>query len=223
MTYVTTTWRWGLVVDRPMALLFSYDVLMDDQCQSVEDKPPVRRIKGQRITAHPEIKQQTHHHPQQHSIVTQNNDTYNLRVRLRVVQTRVIANIRGCSLTTYNMFFNSKTIALLSALSTVSLASDVYSHFNDASGSQIGTTNFDIGNPGCFSVPDAFGVSFTQAGGTHTADGPYCLYAYTAGGCSGDPSGTQQFANVELNDGKDYALDDGLAAEGSYRWDTDSC
>lgn len=121
------------------------------------------------------------------------------------------------------MLFNSKVIALFSALSTVSLAADVYSHFNDASGSQIGTTNFDVGNPGCFSVANAETISFTQSGGTHTADGPYCLSAWTAGGCSGTTSGTQEFANVELNDGKNYALNNGLAAEGSYSWATDSC
>jgi hypothetical protein len=120
------------------------------------------------------------------------------------------------------MLFNSKVVALFSVFSTVSLASDVYSHFNDAAGAQIGTTNFDIGNDGCFSVANAEQVSFTQSGPGSTADGPYCLTGFSDAGCSGSAA-TQEFANVELDDGKGYVLNAGLADIGSYSWATTSC
>nr|POE65271.1 hypothetical protein CFP56_34938 [Quercus suber] len=120
------------------------------------------------------------------------------------------------------MQFNSKIIALFSVLSCTALASDVFSAFNDASGAEIGSTQFDVGNTGCFSVSEAEQVSFTQSGGTHTADGPYCLTGFSQGGCAGTTA-TQQFQNVELNDGKNYALNTGLAAVGSYMWVPSAC
>jgi len=120
------------------------------------------------------------------------------------------------------MRFTTQVVALISALTTGALAADVYSAFEDSNGSQIGSTNFDIGNPGCFSVGGAAEVSFTQSGGTHTADGPYCLTAYPNGGCSGSVT-RQSFANVELNDGHTYALNDGVANAGSYSWSASAC
>lgn len=120
------------------------------------------------------------------------------------------------------MLFNSKVIALFSVLSTMSLASDVYSHFNDAAGAEIGTTNFDVGNNGCFSVPNAEQVSFSQAGPPSTADGPYCLTGFSNGGCSGSTA-TQEFSNVALDNGMGYVLNAGLADVGSYMWVANSC
>jgi hypothetical protein len=121
-----------------------------------------------------------------------------------------------------NMQFATRTITLIGVLSATALAADVYSHFSDSFGNQIGTTNFDIANDGCFSVNSASTVSFTQAGLESTANGPYCLTGFRNGGCSGD-SATQEFANIEINNDAQYSLDDGLVSTGSYKWSAKGC
>lgn len=119
------------------------------------------------------------------------------------------------------MHSTTKLIALFSILSSA-LAADVFSRFLDSSGAQIGTTNFNIANPGCFSVARASQVGFTQAGGTNTANGPYCLTGWTESGCAGTAT-TQQFQNVALNGGETYQLNQGLVSVGSYSWIPEAC
>lgn len=120
------------------------------------------------------------------------------------------------------MQFTTGVIALFSVLSSTGLAANVFSSFLDANGAQIGTTNFDVGNDDCFSVGRASQVSFSQAGPTETADGPYCLSGFTEGGCSGDPEASQQFQNVDVR-GRVYQLDQGINGAGSFRWNLGAC
>lgn len=120
------------------------------------------------------------------------------------------------------MQFTPQVIALFSVLCSTSLAADVYSSFLDSNGAQIGTTNFDVGNKGCFSLGGATQVSFSQAGSSQTANGPYCLHGYKQGGCPGNGDASQEFRNVDLR-GRKYQLNPGLSGAGSFRWTVGSC
>jgi hypothetical protein len=107
------------------------------------------------------------------------------------------------------MQFTTSIIALALAASSVT-ASDVYATFYSPQG-QI-NPNFDIANPGCFSIDSAVKLSVNQY-----ARGPYCLSAWTAGGCSGEPFAKETFQY--LNTGTQYSLSEDVAEQGSYRWD----
>jgi hypothetical protein len=120
------------------------------------------------------------------------------------------------------MQFTMSIVAVLSALSGT-LAADVFSSFLDANGAQIGSTNFDVANPGCFSVGRASQVSFSQSGPAENANGPYCLIAYNDGGCPGNGDYDQEFSNVSLDSSRTYQLAQGLNGAGSYRWIPVSC
>jgi hypothetical protein len=120
------------------------------------------------------------------------------------------------------MQFTTQVIAIFSVFSSTGLAANVFSSFLDANGAQIGTTNFDVGNDGCFSVPRASQVSFSQAGPTENADGPYCLSGFDKGGCSGDAAATQQFEEISVT-GRVYQLDQNINGAGSFRWDLGEC
>lgn len=120
------------------------------------------------------------------------------------------------------MQFTTKAIALCSVLASTALAADVFSVFLDANGAQIGSTQFSIGNGGCFAVDRASQLSFSQAGSEETANGPYCLFGYQQGACPGDGDASQQFQDVDLR-GRAYQLDVGLNGAESYRWETNSC
>ena len=80
------------------------------------------------------------------------------------------------------MHFTTQVIALLSALSSTSLASDVYSSFFDDKGAKIGSHNFDVDNEGCFTNYPVSQVSFSQAAVADFADGPYLLLDGVQGG-----------------------------------------
>lgn len=120
------------------------------------------------------------------------------------------------------MQFPTLSLALLSALASTSLAANVFSSFLDANGAQIGSTNFDVGNDGCFSVGRASQVSFSQAGPTENADGPYCLHGYEAGGCPGDGDASQQFEEISVT-GRIYQLGQGINGAGSFKWTLGVC
>jgi hypothetical protein len=121
------------------------------------------------------------------------------------------------------MQFLTTTLALFSALSTGAFAANVFSSFLDANGAQIGTTNFDVSNGGCFSVGRASQISFSQSGPAENANGPYCLIAYDAGGCPGNGDYDQEFRDVSLDSSRTYQLAQGLNGAGSYRWIPFSC
>ena len=123
------------------------------------------------------------------------------------------------------MQFTKQVIAVIGVLASSALASDVYSTFLDGNGNDVASVNFDIANTGCFSVPNAVQITFSQGGielGS-TADGPYCLFAYPQGGCSGTIT-KQQFQDVTINDSSaEYLLNNGVANAASYRWSANAC
>ncbi|KAF1920971.1 hypothetical protein BDU57DRAFT_31154 [Ampelomyces quisqualis] len=120
------------------------------------------------------------------------------------------------------MQFTTQVIALFSALASTGLAANVFSSFLDANGAQIGSTNFDVGNDGCFAVGRASQVSFSQAGPTENANGPYCLHGFNEGGCPGDGDASQQFQDISVT-GRIYQLGQGLNGAGSFRWTLGAC
>lgn len=116
----------------------------------------------------------------------------------------------------------SKVTALL-VVCTSAIASDVYSTFQDGGAGRIGDVDFDVGDGGCFAVPNALKVQFSQAGEgiVSGANGPYCLSAWGEGGCSGDARGTQGFNGVSFD--ISYALIADVQNAGSYKWSTAAC
>lgn len=121
------------------------------------------------------------------------------------------------------MQFDSSLLALVGILTSTALGADVYSSFTDANGGQIGSVTFNVGNDGCFQVPEAAQVGFSQSGSANTATGPYCLTGYPQGSYCDAEGTTQQFENVNLVGGVTYALEQGLNNVGSYKWNTGSC
>ncbi|KAF1819603.1 uncharacterized protein K489DRAFT_412907 [Dissoconium aciculare CBS 342.82] len=122
------------------------------------------------------------------------------------------------------MYFNKQVIAFVGLLASSASASDVYSLFYDGTGASVSSTNFDVGNTGCFSVPNAVQVAFDQGGVVFggTAAGPYCLYAYPSGGCGGAPT-TQGFSNVDITQETKYRLNNGVSNQPSYHWAPNAC
>lgn len=113
----------------------------------------------------------------------------------------------------------TRIIALLVTVASGAIAADVYSTFYGNIGAF--SPDYDIANDGCFSISGgAVKVSFSSAAQSHY-DGPYCLGAWSEGGCEGDADAEQQFG--DLHNGDQHSLDDGLAKAGSFRWSADAC
>ncbi|KAM0724091.1 hypothetical protein Q7P37_000271 [Cladosporium fusiforme] len=115
--------------------------------------------------------------------------------------------------------FRTGIIAVLITAASGALAADVYSTFYGNIGAF--SPNFDIANDGCFSVSGgAVKVSFSSEAQSHY-DGPYCLSAWSEGGCSGDSDAEQQFG--DLHNGDQHSLDNGVEKAGSFKWAAHAC
>ncbi|KAF1912119.1 hypothetical protein BDU57DRAFT_598273 [Ampelomyces quisqualis] len=115
-----------------------------------------------------------------------------------------------------------QVFALLSALASTSLAFNVYSYFFNAKDELLGEKKgFRIGNEGCFWIPGAVKVSFSQHLGIKPAAGPYCLRAYTTSPCSEKHNGdaVEEFKNVNIK-GKKRELKKETQNAVAYRWTT---
>lgn len=121
------------------------------------------------------------------------------------------------------MQFNKQIIALVGLLATSTVASDVYSTFYDSQGNEVASVSFDVSNEGCFSIPNAVDVAFSQGGVSFTnAGGPYCLYAFPQGGCGGNAN-TQSFSDVNISGNVKLSLNSGVANQPSYHWTPRGC
>jgi len=107
----------------------------------------------------------------------------------------------------------TKIVALAFMISGA-VASDVYATFHSDEGTI--TPNFDVSNTGCFSISDATFATFNQH-----ANGPYCLHAWTTGGCPNNPDGSQTFQG--LNTGTDYSLNADIAYAAQNQWTLGAC
>lgn len=122
-------------------------------------------------------------------------------------------------------------LVLSSMLANAAWAADVYSNFRNGDTGNTFDPAFDVGNPGCFTLPspeyDDPQIFFTQAGTIpgHTADGPYCLSMYTEGGCSSsDLKYQRNFGPVYVNNNYYYSeatcKDEKVK---SLRWTLETC
>ena len=122
------------------------------------------------------------------------------------------------------MQFSTAVVALLSAVSAA-MAADVYSTFYNGGNTDLSSDNFDVSNTGCFSLPDADSVTFSQSGSTFNggeADGPYCLSGFSEGGCTGTKA-DQQFKDIQVTGTPHYGLNPGVANAASFQWHPSAC
>ncbi|KAF1916108.1 hypothetical protein BDU57DRAFT_516003 [Ampelomyces quisqualis] len=108
------------------------------------------------------------------------------------------------------MQFTIPTIALFSALASTGYAANVFATIFDTAQKK-SPANFDVGNPCCFNLDNTQDISFSQGGVLGSPAGPYCLYAFKAGGCKGpvDGDARKEFRNpttIPNAPGKRYSL-----------------